>query len=74
MAETARQYRHSHMRKVLEALAIADRERYEQHFEAARSPWVKRLLKLREATRFLDAWRNKPNAQARIEQIRLPFA
>ena len=60
------------MRKVLEALAIADRERYEQHYQAVKSflkvkptdddrmrpGRVKRVLKPREVTRLLDVWRN----------------
>ena len=37
LAKTTRQNRLSHMRKVLEALAIADRERYEQQYRAVKS-------------------------------------
>ena len=34
LAKTTRQNRLSHMRKVLEALTVADRERYEQHYQS----------------------------------------
>ena len=58
------------MRKVLELLYIADRERYEQHYQArksflkvkveesdlARPDRPKRALKPREVTRLLDVW------------------
>ena len=37
VAKTTRQNRLSHMRKLLEALAIADRERYEPHYQAVKS-------------------------------------
>jgi len=37
LAKTTRQNRLSHMRKVLEALSIADRERYERHFQGVKS-------------------------------------
>ena len=73
LAKTTRQNRLSHMRKVLEALAIADRERYEQHFQAVksflkvktedsdreRSDLAKRALKPHEVTRLLDVCRDE---------------
>ena len=37
LAKTTRQNRLSHIRKVLEALAIADRERYEGHYQGVKS-------------------------------------
>ncbi len=72
LAKSTRQNRLSHMRKVLEALAIADRERYEQHYQAVksflkvkmedsdkeRSDRAKRALKPHEVTRLLDVWRD----------------
>ena len=72
VAKTTRQNRLSHMRKVLEALTIADRERYEQHYQAVKSflkvkitdedkmrpGRAKRALKPHEVTRLLDVWRN----------------
>ena len=73
LAKTTRQNRLSHMRKVLEALTVADRERYEQHYPAVKSflkvrttdddrmrpGRVKRALKPHEVTRLLDVWRNE---------------
>ncbi len=73
LATTTRQNRLSHMRKVLEALTVADRERYEQHYQAVKSflkvrttdddrmrpGRVKRALKPHEVTRLLDVWRNE---------------
>ena len=75
VAKTTRQNRLSHMRKVLEALTIADRERYEQHYQAVKSflkvkttdddrmrpGRTKRALKPHEVTRLLDVWRNDPS-------------
>ena len=75
VAKTTRQNRLSHMRKVLEALTIADRERYEPHYQAVKSflkvkitdedkmrpGWAKRALKPHEVTRLLDVWRNDPS-------------
>lgn len=72
IAKTTRQNRLSHMRKILEALMIADRKRYEQHYQAVKSflkvkitdhdkmrpGRVKRALKPHEVTRMLDVWRN----------------
>ena len=72
IAKTTRQNRLSHMRKILEALTIVDRERYEQHYQAVKSflkvkitdedkmrpGRVKRALKPHEVTRMLDVWRN----------------
>ena len=60
------------MRKVLEALSIADRERYEQHYQGVKSflkvkgeesdlerpDRVKRAFKPHEVTRLLDVWRD----------------
>lgn len=71
IAKTTRQNRLSHMRMVLEALTIADRERYEQSYQAVksflkvkvtdhdkmRSGRTKRALKPREVTRLLNVWR-----------------
>ena len=37
MAKSTRQNRLSHVRKVLEALTIADTKRYEQHYQAVES-------------------------------------
>ena len=37
LAKTTRQNRLSHMRKVLEVLSIADRERYERHYQGVKS-------------------------------------
>ena len=75
MAKSTRQNRLSHMRKVLEALTIADTKRYEQHYQAVKSflkvkntdddrmrpGRVKRALKPHEVTRLLDVWRNDPS-------------
>ena len=72
LAKTTRQNRLSHMRKILEALTIADRDRYEQHYQAVKSflkvkitdedkmrpGRAKRALKPHEVTRLLDVWRN----------------
>lgn len=72
VAKSTRQNRLSHMRKVLEALTIADRERYEPHYQAVKSflkvkttdddrrrqGRLKRALKAHEVTRLLDVWRN----------------
>ena len=77
VAKTTRQNRLSHMRKVLEALAIADRERYEPHYQAVKSflkvkitdedkmrpGRAKRALKPHEVTRLLDVWRNEPSVK-----------
>ena len=71
VAKTTRQNRLSHMRKVLEALSIADRNRYEQHYQAvksflkvkitdsdrSRTGRAKRALKPEEVTKLLDVWR-----------------
>ena len=60
------------MRKILEALTIADRDRYEQHYQAVKSflkvkitdedkmrpGRAKRALKPHEVTRLLDVWRS----------------
>ncbi len=70
VAKTTRQNRLSHMRKILEALTIADRERYEQHYHAVKAflkakstgydhthpGQVKRTLRPHEVTRLLDVW------------------
>jgi len=77
LAKTTRQNRLSHMRKVLEALSIADRERYEGHYQGVksflkvkveesdgnRSDRVKRALKPHEVTRLLDVWRDSRSVQ-----------
>ena len=77
VAKTTRQNRLSHMRKVLEALTIADRERYEPHYQAVKSflkvkitdedkmrpGRAKRALKPHEVTRLLDVWRNVPSVK-----------
>ena len=77
LAKTTRQNRLSHMRKVLEALSIADRERYERHYQGVksflrvkveegdrdRSDRVKRALKPHEVTRLLDVWRDDRSIQ-----------
>ena len=72
LAKTTRQNRLSHMRKILEALTIADRDRYEQDYQAVKSflkvkatdddrlrpGRAKRALKAHEVTRLLDVWRD----------------
>ena len=72
VAKTTRQNRLSHMRKILEALTIANRDRYEQHYQAVKSflkvkitdedkmrpGRAKRASKPHEVTRLLDVWRN----------------
>ncbi len=77
LAKTTRQNRISHMRKVLEALSIADRERYEQHFQGVkyflkvnveegdleRPDRVRRALKPHDVTRLLDVWRDERSIQ-----------
>ena len=61
------------MRKVLEALSIADRERYKHHYrgvasfltvkveesDLVRPDRVTRALKPHEVTRLLDVWRDE---------------
>lgn len=65
------------MRKVLEALSIADRERYEQHYQGVKSflkvkvedsdlerpDRAKCALKPHEVTRLLDVWRDYRSIQ-----------
>ena len=77
VAKTTRQNRLSHMRKVLEALTIADRDHYEPHYQAVKSflkvkttdddrmrpGRAKRALKPHEVTRLLDVWRNDPSVK-----------
>ena len=72
IAKSTRQNRLSHMRKILQALTIAERAQYEQHYQAVKSflkvkttdedrmrpGRVKRALKPHEVTRMLDVWRN----------------
>lgn len=72
VARSTRRNRLSHMRKILEALSIADKDRYEQHYQAVkaflkvkttdrdrmRPGRAKRALKPREVNRLLDVWRN----------------
>ena len=72
LAKTTRQNRLSHMRKILEALTIADRDRYEDDYQAVKSflkvkttdddrlrpGRAKRALKAHEVTRLLDVWRH----------------
>ncbi len=58
LAKTTRQNRLSHMRKVLEALSIADRKRYQQHYQG-----VKSFLKVKVGERS----RAPRSGQARLE-------
>lgn len=77
LAKSTRQNRLSHTRKVLEALSIADRERYEQHYQGVKSflkvkveegdlerpDRAKRALKPHEVPRLLDVWRDDRSIQ-----------
>ena len=77
LAKTTCQNRLSHMRKVLEALSIADRERYERHYQGVKSflkvkveesdlerpDRIKRASKPHEITRLLDVWRDDQSIQ-----------
>ncbi|MCY3781641.1 MAG: hypothetical protein OXG78_15105 [Chloroflexi bacterium] len=77
MSKTTRQNWLSHMCKALEALSIADRERYERHYQGVKSflnvkveesdlerpDRVKRALKPHEVTRLLDVWSDNRSVQ-----------
>lgn len=75
IATSTRQNRLSHMRQVLAALSILDRDTYQRHYEAVnfflkakKNPESverhKRALKPHEATRLLDVWRNQTGFKA----------